>query len=184
MYFAHDTEFALRMTTALVNTLRNGEDTLATVADLAGFLDEFEFTGVRDGTVAELDDVRSLRPRLRAVWDADGDLAAVDIVNSLLREADAMPRLTRHGDWDWHLHVTRDDDSVRHRVGAEGAMAFVDLIRNGDLDRLKRCAAPDCDAVLIDLSRNRSRLFCDTGNCGNRMNVAAYRARKAAGERR
>ena len=55
-----------------------------------------------------------------------------------------------------------------------------DLIRAGELRRLKTCAAPDCEAVLIDLSRNRSRRFCDTGNCANRQHVAAYRERKTA----
>ena len=39
------------------------------------------------------------------------------------------------------------------------------------------CAAPDCQAVLVDLSKNRSRRYCDTGNCGNRQHVAAYRER-------
>jgi predicted RNA-binding Zn ribbon-like protein len=47
------------------------------------------------------------------------------------------------------------------------------------LRRLKICAASDCEAVLIDLSRNRSGKFCDTGNCGNRQHVAAYRERRA-----
>jgi predicted RNA-binding Zn ribbon-like protein len=60
-------------------------------------------------------------------------------------------------------------------------MGFVDLIRSDDLGRLRVCAADDCDAVLVDLSRNRSRRYCDTGNCGNRTNVAAYRARRVAG---
>jgi predicted RNA-binding Zn ribbon-like protein len=32
--------------------------------------------------------------------------------------------------------------------------------------------------VVVDLSRNKSKRFCATGNCGNRANVAAYRARK------
>ena len=57
-------------------------------------------------------------------------------------------------------------------------MGFVDLIREDDLARLKRCAADDCDSVLVDLSRNRSKRFCDTGNCANRAHVAAYRARQ------
>jgi predicted RNA-binding Zn ribbon-like protein len=59
------------------------------------------------------------------------------------------------------------------------ADALADLIRVGELRRLKICAAPDCQAVLIDLSRNRSRIFCDTGNCGNPQHVAAYRQRRA-----
>ena len=38
---------------------------------------------------------------------------------------------------------------------------------------------PDCDDVVVDLSKNRSKRFCD-GGCGNRAAVAAYRARKVA----
>ena len=45
---------------------------------------------------------------------------------------------------------------------------------------IARCAAPDCDDVLVDLSKNRSRRFCGT-TCANRVNVAAFRARRAAG---
>ena len=60
----------------------------------------------------------------------------------------------------------------------ESAMGLLDLIRTDDLGRLKTCAADDCDALLVDLSRNSSKRYCDTGNCGNRANVAAYRARR------
>ncbi len=57
-------------------------------------------------------------------------------------------------------------------MGAEMAMALADLIRGGELRRLKICAAPDCEPALF-VSRNRSKIFCDTGNCGNRQHVAA-----------
>jgi predicted RNA-binding Zn ribbon-like protein len=33
--------------------------------------------------------------------------------------------------------------------------------------------------VVVDLTKNRSKRFCDNG-CGNRVAVEAYRARKAA----
>ena len=56
------------------------------------------------------------------------------------------------------------------------AMAMVDVVRAGELRRLRTCAADDCDGVLVDLSRNRSKRYCDLG-CGNRLAVAAYRAR-------
>ena len=57
-------------------------------------------------------------------------------------------------------------------------MAFLDLVRDDELGRLRICAAADCADVLVDLSKNSSKRYCDTGNCGNRTNVAAYRARK------
>jgi predicted RNA-binding Zn ribbon-like protein len=41
------------------------------------------------------------------------------------------------------------------------------------------CEFPTCDNVLVDLSKNRSRRFCEAG-CGNRAAVNAYRARKAS----
>ena len=71
-----------------------------------------------------------------------------------------------------------DETSIR-RSFVSGPMAFVDVVRAGELDRLKRCAAEDCDDVVVDLSRNHSRRFCESG-CGNRENVRAYRNRKRA----
>ena len=47
----------------------------------------------------------------------------------------------------------------------------------GELSRLAVCAEPSCAGIVLDLSRNRSRRFCSTA-CGNRVAVAAYRARR------
>jgi predicted RNA-binding Zn ribbon-like protein len=57
-------------------------------------------------------------------------------------------------------------------------MALVDVIRSDEMARLRVCEAADCEDVVIDLSKNRSRRYCD-GGCGNRAHVAAYRARKS-----
>ena len=80
-----------------------------------------------------------------------------------------------------NLHVTEPAAPLAHRIGAQSGFAFADLIRLRETERLRVCDAADCDAVLIDLSRNRSRRYCDTGNCGNRQHVAAYRARLRTG---
>ena len=57
-------------------------------------------------------------------------------------------------------------------------MAMIDVIRADELSRFGICAADDCEDVVLDLSRNRSRRFCST-TCGNREAVAAYRARQS-----
>ena len=106
----------------------------------------------------------------------------VERVNALLREHEALPQLVRHDGWDWHIHAVGADHPLAERIAVEAALAVVDLVRAEELSRLRRCAAEDCEAVLVDLSRNRSKRYCDVGNCGNRANVAAYRARKAAGD--
>ena len=178
MLFAHDTEVALVVAAALVNTAV-GADTLRTKADLDRFVEEHEWTGSRTRDEVELATVRALRPQLRAFWTADEDTAVLAI-NALLAEARALPRLTRHGKWGYHLHATSSDAPLATRMAVEAAMALVDVVRGGEMTRLRVCAAQDCEHVLIDLSKNRSRRFCEFG-CGNRANVAAYRARKARG---
>ena len=178
MVFSHDTERALAETSALVNTVGRDGDTLVTLADLDDLLTRYPYSGVIRRTPDELESVRDLRQRLRRFWTvADRDEAAA-LVNEILAEADARPYLARHDEWDWHLHVTRPDAPLTDRIAADAAMAFLDLIRADALGRLRVCAADDCEDVLIDLSKNSSKRYCDTGNCGNRTNVAAYRARK------
>lgn len=177
--FAHDTETALAAAAALVNTAHETPDGLADPESLDAFVDAWRWTGDRTHDAAELHAVRALRPRLEALWDADED-TVVDTVNTLLRECDALPQLVRHDGWDYHLHATPPDAPLAARMAVEAAMALTDVIRVTSLDRLRVCAAADCRDVMVDLSKNRSRRFCDS-TCANRINVAAFRARRSAG---
>ena len=179
MVFAPDTEVALRTVVNLVNSAANGAEALATQADLDRFLAAEGFTGSRTRDEEELESVRQLRQQLAELWTADED-AAVRTVNRLLREARALPQLVKHDDWDWHLHATTPEAPLVDRMSTEAAMALADVIRGKETDRMRTCEAEDCDAAVLDLSRNRSKRYCDTGNCANRAHVAAYRARQAA----
>ena len=200
MAFAHDTTAALVLAADLVNT--GGQ--LPAVAALEEFLDRHQVEPRPRATAADLEAVQALGPGLRAVWQAAAQAQApakaqktdqedqtdqahdqaqadlADLVNQLLGDSGARPRLVDHGGgWGWHLHVTGHDAALQHRLAAQAGFAFADLVRLGEADRLRRCEAPDCQAVFVDLSKNRSRRYCDTGNCGNRQHVAAYRERLA-----
>jgi len=179
MVFAPDTEVALRSVVGLINTAANGDEQLSTVADLDRFLEAEGFSGSRTRDAEELASVHRLRAELAALWLAD-EATAVETVNRLLREARALPQLMKHDGWDWHLHATSPEAPLADRMSTEAAMALVDVIRSKEMERMLVCAADDCDAVVLDLSRNRSKRYCDTGNCANRAHVAAYSARKAA----
>lgn len=178
MLFAHDTEVSLAFAAGLVNTGRGGREELPDMAALDRFVKEWQWTGDRTHDRAELDAVRRLRPRVERLWDMTADEAA-GLVNELLREASALPQLVKHDDWDYHVHATQADAPLADRIAVDVAMAFADVIRSGQLDRLRVCAAADCDNVHVDLSKNRSRRFCGT-TCANRVNVAAYRTRRSA----
>ncbi|MGC5584611.1 CGNR zinc finger domain-containing protein [Ornithinimicrobium sp. W1679] len=179
MRFTHDTEIALQSAAALVNTM-GPPDTLTTGDELEGFVRDQGWSGALTGEPAELEAVRALRPRLARLWELDED-AVVPLVNTLLADARALPQLVDHDDWGWHLHAVSDDAPISTRMAVEAAMAMVDVVRAGELGRLRTCEADGCEAVHVDLSRNRSRRFCSTA-CGNRMAAAAYRERQATQE--
>jgi len=178
MTFAHDTEVSLQAAVTLVNSAEP-PDTLDTVEALDEFYTEFEYSGRRDGDDAELAAVRALRPVLRELLTSDRDGAA-ELVNAMLAKARAVPQLVRHEPFDWHVHAVSPDAALVTRITVETAMAMSDVIRADELSRLGVCADDDCDGIVLDLSRNRSRRFCSTA-CGNRNAVAAYRARQASG---
>jgi predicted RNA-binding Zn ribbon-like protein len=173
--FGDDTDASLLAAAALVNSA-GPPDALTTVAELDAFYAEHRYTGTRTGDEAELAAVRALRAPLRALLTSDRD-TAVALVNRVLARYEFRPQLVRHDDLDYHLHPTADGTPLADRIAVETAMAMVDVIRADEMRRLSVCADPTCDGVVVDLSRNRSRRFCSTA-CGNRVAVAAYRARR------
>lgn len=181
MRFAHDTEPALRAAVRLVNSAA-APDTLTTLAQLHEFYRSEGYTGRAPRTNADLEQVRAIRPDLRHLLTADRDEAA-ELVNHILEQVQTQPRLVRHDDLDWHLHVVDDDSPLHVRILVETAMAMIDFIRSGELSRLSVCEADDCEGVVLDLTRNRSKIFCSP-TCSNASAVAAYRERQRASARR
>ena len=176
MLFTHDTELALAAAAAWVNTDDDVEQ-LPDPAALEAFVVHWGWTGSRTGDEAELRAVRDLRPRLRRMWELDRD-GVVTLVNDVLTEFRALPQLVRHDGFDYHLHATPSEAPLAARMAVEAAMAMVDVIRADELDRLRICANDDCNDVLVDLSRNRSKRYCDL-TCSNLAAVRAYRSRSA-----
>ncbi|MBW3639280.1 MAG: CGNR zinc finger domain-containing protein [Actinobacteria bacterium] len=177
MHVAHDSARSLSLAVDLVNSRANGAELLPDLTALRALLDEHDVSGSRALSAEDLEEVHALRLRLRAVWTARDMRTAAAVVNGLVAEAGALPQLTDHDGHDWHLHWTAPSARVGSRLAADAGMGLAEVLREDGAARLRACEAPDCEAVFVDLSRNRSRRYCDTGNCGNRLHVAAYRAR-------
>lgn len=179
MHFAPDTEDTLDFLVALANThpaaSRDGEDELATQAQLTALLNAHGYTGRFDRDDAELREVHETRERVRRVWSMKRD-DAVEEVNAWLRDATALPFLIRHDRFDWHLHATPAEAPLAERIRVEGALALADVIRTDEMARLRVCDAEDCSGLLVDRSRNASKRFCSV-RCGNRVNQQGYRER-------
>lgn len=173
------TQSILRLITALANSDLDRE-TITTQADVRDFALAHGFSPPVRITADDIPGLHSLRHRLRAAFaEADGPAVAraADLANALFQETHALPQLQRHDGWGWHLHAVPNEAGIAVRTAADIAIALADAVIDGEVSRIGHCAADDCGALFVDLSRNRSKRFCDRGNCANRTHVAAYRSR-------
>jgi predicted RNA-binding Zn ribbon-like protein len=93
-----------------------------------------------------------------------------------------------------HLRVMPADGAYSwgwDRTGDEGqtpldsplwpvAQSAAELLTSEKLGRVKLCAGEGCGWIFLDESRNSSRRWCDSRDCGNRERVRRHLARKRA----
>lgn len=97
-------------------------------------------------------------------------------LNDLLAAHPAHPHLAKeNGEWRLHHHPV--DAALVPMCTAICAEGMARMVGMGHAERLGTCAAPDCDRVFIDVSKNASRRFCST-TCQNRVKAAAFRQRR------
>ncbi|MEU9251596.1 MULTISPECIES: CGNR zinc finger domain-containing protein [Streptomyces] len=180
MQIPHDTRRALDVVVALVNTAAEADqpDGLSDVSALRGFVQEYSISDVGELGARDLAGVRTVRAKFAQVFAAPNARAASVLINELVATAGTTPQLTDHDGYDWHVHYFAPGASVGDHLAADGGMALAFIVVSGEEERLRRCEAPDCRRAFVDLSRNRSRRYCDSRTCGNRLHVAAYRARR------
>jgi predicted RNA-binding Zn ribbon-like protein len=181
---------------AYINTLswrlsEGREDRLGDPADLAawsagaGLLDPGEASAwSAGGERARLDlaralDLRELLFRLFSAL-AGGELpGAADLAafNALLGRSLSRIRLERRP--GGYALAFRPDAAPLERILDPIVKSAADLLVSPDLERVKICAEPACGWLFFDLSRNRSRRWCDMADCGNRAKARRhYRRRK------
>lgn len=182
--FSHDTEGSLQTIVELVNThpAFNDAEGLASVEALVRFVASHRISHTGRLTERDLTAVRTVRPGFGAFFGLGSLEEAAKLANDLLADARVRPRLTDHDDYDWHLHYFSPDAGLAEHLVVDGGMAIAQVIAAEAIDRLRVCEAPTCRAVLLDLSRNSSKRYCDATTCGNRLHVAAYRERKRSAQ--
>jgi predicted RNA-binding Zn ribbon-like protein len=71
----------------------------------------------------------------------------------------------------------------RRGTGAESllvpvAEAVARLLAEGDFTLVRKCESTDCTLWFYDRTKSHHRRWCSMAVCGNRMKVAAFRARQ------
>jgi predicted RNA-binding Zn ribbon-like protein len=181
MDFSHYSGQPVQMAVDLVNTLDvvSARDGLATTSDVG------EFIATHDGDwpfstwlpeERDLHETRALRARLRQVFESSTASDAAAVLNEILSDAHAVPRVSVHGPGP-HLHFESEASRPSRYLGAITAMGLSVAMIEGGFDRFGICQSSTCADVFVDTSRNRSRLHC-SDTCTTRENVAAHRARR------
>ncbi|GAA3117012.1 putative RNA-binding Zn ribbon-like protein [Kribbella aluminosa] len=170
----------LRTVVAIVNSGPevDGVDLLASIVDLSQAVEEWVVTDIPPITIGDLEDVRSLRDRLRPVFTSPDDETREQLINELLSTATVQPRLVSHDHLGRHIHYFPLQARIAEHLQADCGMTLAIVLASGQGRRLRECSAPDCGRVFVDVSRNANRRYCDSRRCGNRINAAAYRARQ------
>jgi hypothetical protein len=178
----HDTRCALDAVVDLVNSAPDVSvmDGLADVSALRTFVRQHNISDVGELSEGDLGAVHALRTRFTEVFAAPDAPVTAGLINELVADAGTTPQLTDHDGFGWHVHYFAPGASVADHLAADCGMALAFFVVAGERERLRRCEAPDCRHAFVDLSRNRSRRYCDSRTCGNRLHVAAYRARRRA----
>jgi predicted RNA-binding Zn ribbon-like protein len=110
------------------------------------------------------------RPQSRAALDAVADEARLARSHQVLEPA-------RDG-LEWRLP---DGPPVLDSPLWPVALSAGSYFTSADLTRLHSC--PECGWHFEDGTRNRSRQWCDMGDCGNLAKVRRFRSRQRAGRR-
>lgn len=164
------------LASALVNTwdeLQAQPERLPDAAAFKAFLRSYGHEEAAAGaTSRELRAAWRLRDRLRRAWEAPTEDAAVGVLNEVVADAHAVPRLVRDWTGRWRFRY-----GASSWLAAETSIGLLDAVLSDGWDRFGICEAPPCRNVFVDRSRNRGRRYCRTA-CANRAAQAAHRARQ------
>jgi predicted RNA-binding Zn ribbon-like protein len=122
----------------------------------------------------------ALRDKSRALVDAAkaGRDADVEVVNQVVEAGRAANVLVWNAESrTFQLLIDRRVDSAESLLEPV-ARALLELLTQAPLACVQQCEAHDCTLLFRDLTKSHRRRWCSMALCGNRMKVAAFRARQ------
>jgi predicted RNA-binding Zn ribbon-like protein len=159
------------------------EDRIGNDAWLAAFLERAGWKGTKLPGAKDRDALRRMREFLVRVVERVRQHRSMSVsdlaqLNRFLAAAPVIRHLdAEHGGASLLLSPTASGiDAVLGEVAA----SFADMMATGDPTRIKFCANSDCGWLIYDMSRNRTRRWCDKTECGNLIKVRRHRQRKRA----
>jgi predicted RNA-binding Zn ribbon-like protein len=126
--------------------------------------------------------------RLRQLREAFYRICRAFIAGKSANEKDLVVLQNAYADSLAHGQLTQTDAGFvlawdQAQVSLDGpvwrlAGALTDFLRSGDLALVRECEGDPCGWLFIDRSKNRSRRWCSSEDCGNRERVRRHLARQ------
>ncbi|MDT0322275.1 CGNR zinc finger domain-containing protein [Streptomyces millisiae] len=166
-----------------------GEDAVNLAADLANrrpesateLADRCRAAGLvleRRVTPEDLGRARAALDAWEGIVDAHGEQERADLLNRMLAEAAAYPRLTSHLGTGWHLHYRDAEQPLGSVLFTLFAVGTALHLTGRGMHRLRRCEVTECHTAFADTSRTGRQRYC-SHRCANRDAVRRHRARAA-----
>jgi predicted RNA-binding Zn ribbon-like protein len=136
-------------------------------------LDETDTTRTLDRICAFREDIYALLVRITSTQLCDSRA-----LGSLQRQfAEALSRATptRTFPLRWNIEVHEPDDLLWLL-----ALSALELLQSPQIAYARQCADEGCGWLFLDTSRNHSRRWCSSADCGNRHRVKRHYARRRA----
>ncbi|WP_413333455.1 CGNR zinc finger domain-containing protein [Brevibacterium sp. GP-SGM9] len=142
---------------------------------------EFGMTMGFTRTPTEVADTRAVIDEWLAVVDTKDPARRAEMLNAIMADAAAYPRLVDHDDEGWHLHYRDEDQSIAHVLRAVICVGTALHLSTRGMQRLRRCAAGEspadpCANVVVDVTRNGRQRYCSV-RCANRDAVRRHRTK-------
>lgn len=147
-------------------------ETLSTPGDLAAWVKTSTPPGPR-----ELERAIALREAIYRLFDAQAQGNAVpsrdlDALNGALAQAPARTALKRCRDgYEWDVDTR---SATAPALLAPVLWSAGDLLAGPRLDKVRRCANPECGWLFLDDSRAGKRRWCSMSSCGNRAKARRH----------
>ncbi|RSM79847.1 hypothetical protein DL991_13735 [Amycolatopsis sp. WAC 01375] len=175
-----DYVWAAGVTTDLVNTAAevwHGEDKLPDLASLAAFA---ELHSLPEPTRrSDLRAVHRLRVTARDLIDHPDQACLITAATALTASIGGVTLDTSRDRARWAVSL-RPDATVVDALSLICGVGILGVVQSLGVERFRACAAPTCRGAFIDTTRPGRRRYCMPGLCGNRVNVANHRARRAS----
>jgi predicted RNA-binding Zn ribbon-like protein len=130
-----------------------------------------------------LERARTLREAIYRIFSAHARGSAprqddVEELNRTLAEGGRMRGVQQVASgwvWTW----ARNDEALAWPLWPV-AQSAAELLTEADPERIKECGSENCNWLFYDVSKNRSRRWCEMSDCGNRAKQRRHRHRTAA----